>query len=324
MDILHTIQNRTRPRNKAHFVEELPCNDVVGRILSFLDARSLARAEAVCRPFQVAAQMVWKDWSLVPTKFLRFDDDHRPGRMNNDDTPKLVVRKWLQARHLCEQQAAIVREYFFDRRDTEEDIQGFTRLPHLHRNVLLAKFVDKYDFFVQVALVRRNTSESSGNRGVAPRIGDVEMMFEGFLTPSCSLMKGAKYVKLIWNLEDVWRRRLRMRWKSADQYLQSFSQDCQTGQSFRPMFVSGNEVPEVTISAVGGGACGKPRLVFVTGGWRPSSTDGGIVLMDRISEQHPMLTHHFGTVPKVSLTFRPDRNYTCFESMELDFSGSSR
>ena len=113
-----------------------------------------------------------------------------------------------------------------------------------------------------------------------------------------------------------------MRWKSAERYLQSFSHDCPAGQSFQETFISGSEVPEVTISAVGG-AGGKPRLLFVTGGLR-ASTDGGIVFMDRISEQHPMLTHHFGTVPKVSLTFRPDLNYTCLESMELVYSGSPR
>ena len=153
MDILQTIQNRTRAGIASPYVEELPCSDVVVRIMSFLDTLTLARAEAVCRPFQMAAQMVWKDWSLVPMEFLRFDG-HHAGRMNKHDDPKLIVRKWQEARSHCEEQAAIVREYFFDRGGMEEDIQGFSRLPHLHRNVLLAKFVDRYDFFVQVALVR--------------------------------------------------------------------------------------------------------------------------------------------------------------------------
>jgi len=322
MDILQTIQNRTRARKEYHYVEELlPSGDVIGRIMSFLDTRTLARAEAVCRSFQMAAQMVWKDWSLVPMEFLKFDG-HHAGRMNKQDDPKLIVQKWQEARIHCEEQAAIVREYFFDRGGTEQDIHGFSRLPHLHRNVLLAKFVDRYDFFVQVALVRRKTSVCSRGLEETPRIGDVEIIFEGFLTPSFSTMEGAKYVRLLWNLEDVWRRKLRLRWKSAERYLQSFSHDCQAGPSFQDTFISGSEVPEVIISAVGG-AGGKPRLVFVTGGLR-ASTDGGIVFMDRISEQHLMLTHHFGAVPKVSLTFRPDLNKTCLQSMELAYSGSPR
>lgn len=340
MDVLLTIQNRTRQRAKAKPTLSFyaASDDVLALVFLFLDVASLGTAELVCVHFQSAAQLVWKEWSIQATKF-RDDRIITQEDGNKAATPKSIVRKSQLARKHCEQQASVVREYFFDRRGMEDggdsgDIQGFSRLPRLHTSVLLPKFVDKYDFFVWMVLIRRSAGSSitSSQHREESTLGNIRVLFEGFLTPTFDHSKGSKYVKLVWSTRQLYKQQLLSKWTSYEKYLKQCSRkEISQDQCFQELFVDGAEIPEVTISAVGRGSGGKPRLLFVTGGLKmdcsPTSRNdsGAIILMDRISEQHPMLTHHFGIVPKISLTLRPDENLECMDCMELDVvSGSTR
>lgn len=350
MDILDNLQKRNRPKALL----ELRGLDVdsVGHILHYLDIPSLGRAEQVCQLFQLASQNVWKELSKIPLAFTKTSSLVTASSQDSAtnacaaDCCKGIVRRWRQARIHGEKHSAVVREHFFDREtaDAIDDIQGWSRLPRLNTSVLLSKFVPKYDFFFQIALIRRRVplaastsrtiSDGSHDVGTGPastvsREGAVDVIFEGFLSGTPATTPNSRYVSIKWDIQDLYHQRLQPKWQSLNAYLQAASRMDQPGdleEAFRSVFITGTEIPEVTISAVA--ATGKPRLVFATGGIEPGTTamepNTDIVLMDRIAEQHPMLTHHFGIVPRVSLTMRPSADRTGLESMELQFQGSPR
>ena len=90
---------------------------------------------------------------------------------------------------------------------------------------------------------------------------------------------------------------------------------------FQSVFVEGRYTPEVTIAAMSI-STGRPRLVFATGGIRQE--EGGIVLVDRLAEQHSTQTQQFGVVPRLAVTLRPSSNGRALESLELEFQSSQR
>lgn len=305
--------------------------------LCFLDIPSLGRAEQVCHFLQEAAQVAWEELSLIPMQYVGHPHNH-------EDTPKSIVRRWALARRHGKKYAALVREVFLHQGlDFMQDFQGWSELPHLHTGVLMAKYVTKYDFFFQIALIRHpplfadnerpnhnQQHQHQHHQQQQQQLGR-RLIFEGFLTATPIVLPNSRHVQIRWNIKQLYRQKLQQKWISMKKYLKALSK--QTHAEFQPTSDSihsalrrGVESPEITILAVG--RSGKPRLVFATGGIESTNkTDQQspqLVLVDRFADEYPVRSRHFGFIPRVSLSLIPSEDFSALETMVLQFQASSR
>lgn len=300
---------------------------LLSQILEFLDIATLGVAEAVSRRFRESAYHAWKHQAHAPLQFLEEDF------LQTTSNHKTIVQRWIRARKYCDKAASTVRDHFFDRGYDAVGEASWSRLPQLQTSVLLSRFVSKYDFYFRITKVQRHsllrTTANTTDR-VHPATLDSDQkviteVFDGFLTGLPQEIEGSKYVRLCFDVQELFTSELEEKWPELSNYLKN----TQHGQHeektltaiFHRSFAMGKDMPEITICAVGRN--GKQKLIFATSGVERKG-DADVVLIDRISEQHPMLTHQFGVVPRFSLTLKKQLGKAALDCFELQFQIAPR